>query len=146
MFVAAEAFRANVCTGLFTHFKREEDATMQSGKLDEELSRMNSIVEAIRPGSILLMNESFASTNEREGSELAAQIVRALLTMGIKVFCVTHLYALAKGFHRSGLCSALFLRAERLGDGERTFRLFEGEPLPTSFGEDLYRQIFETVG
>jgi hypothetical protein len=146
MFVAAEAFHANVCRGMFTHFKREEDAAMQSGKLDEELSRMSTVVNAIVPGSIVLLNESFASTNEREGSEIAAQIVRAFLKMGIKVFYVTHLFALANGFHSAGLHSAHFLRAERLSDGRRTFRLLEGEPLPTSYGKDLYQRIFETAG
>ena len=69
------------CRGLFTQYKREEDATMQSGKLDEELSRMSSIVDALTsslrnatadgPNSLLLFNESFAATNEREGSEIA---------------------------------------------------------------------------
>ena len=34
MFVTAESFRANVTRGIFTHFKREEDATMTRGKLD----------------------------------------------------------------------------------------------------------------
>jgi hypothetical protein len=38
--------------------------------------------------------------------------------------------------------TALFLRAERQADGARTFRLAEGEPLPTSHGEDVYRRIF----
>ena len=146
MFVPAKGFSTNVCRGIFTHFKNEEDATMQSGKLDEELSRMSRIVETILPGSIVLMNESFASTNEREGSEIAAQIVRALLKMEIRVFYVTHLFALANGFYRAAMRSALFLRAERLPDGRRTFRLLEGEPLPTSFGEDLYRRIFEAAG
>jgi DNA mismatch repair ATPase MutS len=146
MFVAAEAFRANVCSGIFTHFKREEDATMQSGKLDEELSRISTIVDAIVPDSIVLLNESFASTNEREGSEIATQIVRAFLKMGIKVFYVTHLFALSDSLYRAGIAPALFLRAERLSNGRRTFRLLEGEPLPTSYGEDLYRRIFETAG
>jgi hypothetical protein len=41
------------------------------------------------------------------------------------------------------LRSALFLRAERREDGSRTFKLFEGKPLETSFGEDLYKKIFE---
>jgi len=38
--------------------------------------------------------------------------------------------------------AALFLRAGRLGDGRRTFELVTAEPLPTSYGEDLYRLIF----
>jgi hypothetical protein len=142
MFAPAKALRATVCSGIFTHFKREEDATMQSGKLDEELKRMSTIVDAIAPGSIVLMNESFASTNEREGSEIATQIVRAFLRMRIKVFYVTHMFALADRFCHDQSDSVLFLRAERLGDGRRTFRLLPGEPLPTSYGEDLYQRIF----
>jgi hypothetical protein len=39
MFVPAESFRANVCDGIFTHYKREEDSSMKSGKLDEKLRR-----------------------------------------------------------------------------------------------------------
>lgn len=142
MFVPAKSFRANVCRGIFTHFRREEDNSMHSGKLDEELSRMSSIIDSVTPTSLVLLNESFASTNEREGSEIARQIVQALLKTGIKVFYVTHMFDLAQGFYLSEMDNALFLRAERLSDGQRTFRLVEGKPLPTSYGEDLYRRIF----
>jgi DNA mismatch repair ATPase MutS len=146
MFVPAEAFGASICSDVFTHFKREEDASMKSGKLDEELSRMSAIVDAIPSGSIVLLNESFASTNEREGAQIATQIVHAFLKTGITVFYVTHLFALSDGLYRAGTAPALFLRAERLADGRRTFRLHEGEPLPTSYGEDLYKRTFATTG
>ena len=142
MFAPAQSFSSNVCDGLFTHFKREEDATMKSGKLDEELSRMSDIVDNITSNSMLLFNESFAATNEREGSEIARQIVSALLEKRIKVFFVTHLYEFAHGFHDRKMEDAIFLRAERQTDGGRTFRLIEGEPLQTSYGEDLYNRIF----
>jgi hypothetical protein len=142
MFVPAESLRANVCRGVFTHFKREEDAAMESGKLDEELSRMSGVVDQITPGAVVLCNESFASTNEREGSEIARQIVRALLARGVKVFFVTHLFDLAHGFYLEQAETVLFLRAQRQAGGGRTFQLAEGEPLPTSYGEDVYRRIF----
>jgi DNA mismatch repair ATPase MutS len=145
MFVPAEFFRANICSGVLTHFKREEDTGMRSGKLDEELARMSSVVDKITPGSIVLLNESFASTNEREGSEIARQIVRALLEARVKVIYVTHMFDLAQGFYRDRMDAALFLRAERLAGGRRTFRIVEGEPLPTSYGQDLYRRIFGSV-
>lgn len=70
MFVPAKSLSANLCDGLFTHYKREEDTTMESGKLDEELSRMSGIIENITANSMLLFNESFTATNEREGSEI----------------------------------------------------------------------------
>jgi len=142
MFAGARSFRAGVCTGVFTHYKREEDSSMESGKLDEELSRMSAIAGQITRHSILLCNESFASTNEREGSEIARQVVKAMLRKQIKVFFVTHMYDLAHGFYAQQLGTALFLRAERQPDGRRTFRLTEGEPLPTSYGQDSYRHIF----
>ena len=115
---------------------------MRSGKLDEELQRMSGIVDRIGPQALLLCNESFGSTNEREGSEIARQIVRALLEREVRVVYVTHLFELANSLYRSGMAGALFLRAQRLGDGRRTFRIDVGEPLPTSYGQDLYRKIF----
>jgi hypothetical protein len=145
LFVAAEAFEAELCTGLFTHYKREEDATLEQGKLDEELARMSDIADRLRRNALLLCNESFAATNEREGSEIARQIVRALLESGIKVFFVTHLYEFAHDVHAGKTPEALFLRAERRPDGTRSFKLVEGEPLETSYGEDLYREIFEAA-
>jgi hypothetical protein len=144
MFVGAEAFRGELCPVLLTHYKREEDTTMTSGKLDEELARMSSLAERLRPNSSLLFNESFAATNEREGSEIARQVVTALLEKHVKVLYVTHLYDFARGFLPRE--DALFFRPERLADGTRTFRLLEAEPLETSFGEDLYREIFEKPG
>jgi DNA mismatch repair ATPase MutS len=142
MFVPAESFSSNVCHGVFTHYKREEDSAMQSGKLDEELSRMSEIVDNLRSDSLLLCNESFAAPNEREGSEIARQIVTALLEKQIKVFFVTHLYELAHTLYKKKIESALFLRAERQPEGGRTFKLIGGEPLQTSYGEDLYHRIF----
>jgi MutS domain V len=142
MFVGAQSFRAGICAGVFTHYKREEDTEMEGGKLDEELRRMSQIADWIAPHSILLCNESFASTNEREGSEIAAQVVRAMLDKQIKVFFVTHMYHLAHGFYEQQLDDALFLRAEREPDGRRTFKLLDGRPLPTSYGEDSYRRVF----
>jgi hypothetical protein len=142
MFVAAESFSADICRSLFTHYKREEDATMKSGKFDEELSRMSDIVDALTPNAVLLFNESFAATNEREGSEIARQIVRALLETRVKVVFVTHQYDFAHSLCEKKMDSAIFLRAERQADGRRTFKLVPGEPLQTSFGADLYEEIF----
>jgi DNA mismatch repair ATPase MutS len=142
LFVAAEAFSSTVCDGLFTHYKREEDAAMRSGKFDEELGRMSEIVDHLTPRSMVLCNESFAATNVREGSEIGTQIVTALLENGIRVFFVTHLYEFAQGFHEKNTGNVLFLRADRREDGVRTFKLKEAEPLDTSFGEDLYKKIF----
>lgn len=146
MFAPAAALCAPLCRGLFTHYRRKEDATMKSGKLDEELTRMSEIADQVTPGCLVLFNESFAATNEREGSEIARQIVSALLERGIRVIFVTHQYELARGFYERNRDTTLFLRAERQADGSRTFKLNVAPPLATSFGEDLYHGIFEGDG
>jgi DNA mismatch repair ATPase MutS len=138
MFVPAESFRANICVGLFTHYKREEDATMTSGKFDEELGRMSEIVDHVTSNSLMLFNESFAATNEREGSEIAHQIVSALLEKGVKVFYVTHQYEFSRIFINENRRDVIFLRADR----RRSYKLTEGEPLKTSFGMDAYNKVF----
>jgi len=146
MFVPATSFCGSICDGVYTHYRREEDATMTSGKLDEELRRMSDIVDHLAPGSLVLFNESFAATNEREGSEIGRQIVEALIEKGVRVFFVTHLHTLARGFYDRGMANAIFLVAERRADGERTFRIIEGEPSQTSYGDDLYEKIFSDSG
>ena len=142
MFVAADVFTSNTCDLVFTHYKREEDQSMTSGKLDEELKRMSQIADHITPNSLLLLNESFAATNEREGSEIARQIVCALTEKRIKVFFVTHLYEFARRLLEKQPQEVLFLSAERKDDGQRTFKIIPKQPLPTSFGPDLYYSVF----
>ncbi len=142
MFVGAESFRANLCRHIFTHYVREEDTTMKSGKLDEELGRFSGILDSITPDAIVLFNESFSATNEREGSEIARQITSALLERRIKICFVTHLYDFAHSIYEKRRATSIFLRAERQADGSRTFKLIEGEPLQTGYGEDLYNEIF----
>jgi DNA mismatch repair ATPase MutS len=142
MFVGAKTMSVSVRDGVFTHFKREEDEAMESGKLDEELARMSEIVDRLRPDSVVLSNESFASTNEVEGSEIARQIVRALTERGVRVLFVTHMFDLAESLYSANGDSTLFLRAERRDDGSRTFRMIEAVPESTSYGEDLYQRVF----
>ncbi|QIS03208.1 DNA mismatch repair protein [Nocardia brasiliensis] len=144
MFVQADSFAADVRAGVCTHFRTEDDATMTYGRLQEELARMREITEVIGPGALLLCNEPFASTNEREGTQIAEPILRALRDAGVKIFCVTHLHDLAREFYDRRGDSELFLRAERLPDGTRTFRLVEGEPAATSHGGDMFGRVFGT--
>jgi MutS domain V len=141
LFVTAQSYQADAARGIFTHFIREEDPGMTSGRLDDELRRMSAIADHIGPHCLMLFNESFAGTNEREGSEIGYQVVRALLDTQIKVFLVTHRFDFADRYHRQHARSTLFLRAERRPDGRRNYKLAVKEPLPTSFGEDLYYRL-----
>ena len=141
MFVAAKRFSSGIFTHLFTHFVRREDMAMNSGRLDEELGRIHRIVEGLAPESLVLLNESFATTTEEEGSEIAYDIIKAFTEAGVKVLTVTHLLTFAKKVYAEEWEEAVFLSAQRLEDGTRTYKMVAGEPELTSFGLDLYEQV-----
>jgi hypothetical protein len=138
-FVAATAFTTSARTGVFTHFTTDEDGTRTSGKFDEELRRMSKIADVIAPHSMLLCNESFQSTNEREGSAIARHIVDAMTEAEVTVVFVTHLHELASNCYADrDRFPGLFLSAERDTGGERSFRLQQAAPQATSYGADLW--------
>jgi len=142
MFVTAEHFESPVSTGIFTHFKTEEKVNLSRGLFEEEVARMSEIVEHIKRGSLLLMNESFSSTNEKEGSEVAREVIVALAERGIRVIFVTHFYELQRWLMENRKDDVLFLRAERKEDGTRTYRIIPGAPEKTSYADEVYLKIF----
>ncbi len=140
MYVFAESARIPLRSAVFTHFKKEEDDKLESGKLDEELARMSRIVDLLEPESLLLFNESFAATNEREGSEISRQITNALISAGMEIFAVSHMMDFVETY--LGNPHAVFLQAERLEDGTRTHRILTGIPTRTAYGMDIYNEVF----
>lgn len=142
MFIGASEFSSSLFKDVFTHFKREEDKNMEQGKFDEELGRMDEIVNHIEGDALILFNESFSATNAREGAEIAGEIVDALISCGMAVIFVTHMNELADYFMGRGKDETSFLVAERTDNGERTFRILPGKPENTSHGTDLYAKVF----
>lgn len=142
MFVPAKQYKAGLRDGLFTHYRRHEDKDLNSGKFDEELRRMSQMVELLGQSPCLLFNESFAATNEREGAEVASQIIRALTEAGAQIIFVTHMYALAEKFEAQDNIKFDFLHADYDDMGHRNFKISSGYPQDKSFCLDLYEKIF----
>ncbi|MBU2759288.1 MutS-related protein [Acidithiobacillus sulfurivorans] len=140
--VAAEQFTASLCDEVYTHFKLEEDVSMCSGKFDEELLRMAALVPKLKATAMVLFNESFAATNEREGSEIAWEICNALLEKGIKVVFVTHLYTFARKLYAEKNPVLLALRAASNEEPTKKFTISEAKPLSTSFAKEIYQKVF----
>lgn len=139
--VPASKFSAPVYPQVFTHFTRSEDEHLSNGRLSEELQRMSNMVERTVQNSLFLLNESFASTTEKEGSKIAEGILNAFYEKNITTMMVTHLYQLAKKKYDEAKEGSHFLVAERTENGTRTFKMLPGEPTHTSFGTDLFQLI-----
>ncbi len=139
--VPASKFSAPVYPQIFTHFTRSEDELLSNGRLSEELNRMSNMIGKAVPDSLFLLNESFASTTEKEGSKIAEGILRAFYEKKITTMMVTHLYQLAKKLFDEKPAGSHFLVAERTENGTRTFKMLPGEPTYTSFGTDLFQVL-----
>ena len=139
--VPASKFSAPVYPQIFTHFTRSEDEQLSNGRLSEELQRMSNMINKTVPNSLFLLNESFASTTEKEGAKIAEGIINAFYEKQITTMMVTHLYQLAKKKYDESPEGSHFLVAERTENGTRTFKMIPGEPTYTSFGTDLFKVL-----
>ena len=142
MFTMAQRWQTEPFAMVLTHFKREEDQREQHGKLDDELNRMNQLVKVMSRNSLMLMNESFASTNEHEGSAINWSITQGLLNVGLTVITVSHQYEYTQLIQKSGY-QTYFLLAQRQTDGKRSYQVLPATPKVTSFGLDIYRRIIK---
>ncbi len=85
--VAGSAASLFLSDRLFTHFEREEDLRNLTGKLEDELIRIHSILEEATPNSILIMNESFLSTTWNDALFLSKRILERVIERDL--ICVT---------------------------------------------------------
>lgn len=149
--VAARHYESGIFPSFFTHFTRREDSEMNSGRLDEELGRMSQIIDHLGTASMLLLNESFATTTEKEGSVIAYDIIKALNEAGVKILTVTHLLSFAQKVYgetqqakeENRASDVEFFCAQRMENGKRTFKMIQHAPELTSFGLDLYYDLIQ---
>jgi DNA mismatch repair ATPase MutS len=141
MFVAAKAYESPLFNGIYTFFPSGEDPGIKMGLLEMELNKLSCIIDKIKPGSLLFMNESFQTTMPLDAKHLADGIVAALNDAEVTVCFVTHLYAYADGLYRRHREDMLFLRAGRDSNDKNTFILREGAPYKSAYGMELFCEI-----
>ena len=144
MFVAAKRYPLHAYKDIFTHFTRREDVTMNMGKFEEELKRMEQILCGAKKNTLILLNESFATTTEVTAFQIAMDLTHACLEQGVTTWLVTHITKYVKELYREGHDDVLFLSAGRQADKEVRFTMYEKEPGDTSYGLELYEQMIES--
>ena len=97
LYVPGSSARISPVDGIYTHFPVEERPSLEAGRLGEEAKRLAEIFTRATRYSLVLLNESLASTSPGEGLYLARDIVRALKLLGARAIFATHLHELAEG-------------------------------------------------
>jgi hypothetical protein len=122
---------------ILTHFEREEDITMESGKLQEDLTRLRQLLEKATPRSVIIINEIFASTTLADAVTLGGRMMDALADLGAPAVVVTFLDELAG--HGPETVSMMSIVSES-DPAERTFKIMRKPPDGLAYAVHLARK------
>ncbi|HUC27251.1 MAG TPA: hypothetical protein VMA73_31535 [Streptosporangiaceae bacterium] len=93
--VPGEAARLYVYDQIFTHFEREEDIADLTGKLEQDLLRIQKALQAATPDSIVIMNEIFTSTTVSDAYFLGQKVLAKVIELDLLCVYVTFVDELA---------------------------------------------------
>ncbi|HEY2521709.1 MAG TPA: hypothetical protein VGJ19_16475 [Streptosporangiaceae bacterium] len=105
---------------IFSHFDIEENLEDFRGRLEDELVRMHEILQRASSRSVVVMNESFASTTLEDASFLGAQILRQLTGKDLVCVYVTFIDQLAS---LNPACVSMVAGIDPGHQAGRTFRI-----------------------
>ena len=81
---------------IYTHFEKEETKEEGSGKLQDDIQRLYSIVRNVTEKSIVVINEIYSSTTLQDAVFLGKKMMEEISQKGCTVVCVTFLDELAE--------------------------------------------------
>jgi DNA mismatch repair protein MutS len=93
--VPGSAARLFLFNRIFAHFQREEDLAAMRGKLEDDLVRIGAILRAATPDSIVILNETFASTTTRDARFLGTKLLTKVMRLDALCVYVTFVDELA---------------------------------------------------
>lgn len=105
---------------VFTHFEREEDLATLRGKFEDELVRIRGVLEQATGSSVLVMNESFASTTLRDALFVGERVLGRMTGLGLLGVYVTFVDELAS---LNEACVSMVATVAPDNPAERTYEL-----------------------
>ena len=152
VYVPAREASISPCDNIFTHFPADENETVDLGRLGEESQRLSKIFEIATRHSLLLLNESLATTSVAEGVFIAKDVVKSMRYLGTRAIFNTHMHDLARSVDELNEAVEGDSRAESLitgvHDGERSFKVSIAPPQGVSYAADIakkYGVTFEQI-
>jgi len=138
--------RLSPVDGLFTHYPVEEALEKGTGRLGDEAKRLHEVFGRATRHSLILLNETFATTSAGESFYLAQDVVRVLQLIGVRAVFATHLHDLAAAADElnattTGDSQVISLVASPIatgGDGgHRSYIVQPGPPLGRSYAQEI---------
>ena len=141
IYVPASSMSFSPCDNIFTHFPADENDTVDLGRLGEESKRLSEIFEDATEYSLILLNESLATTNVAEGLYIAKDVVKAMRYLGVRAVFNTHMHDLARNLDEvNGSVkgdSRIASMVTGVDNGRRSFKVFIAPPQGVSYARDI---------
>ena len=141
IYVPCGSMKFSPCDNIFTHFPADENDTVDLGRLGEESKRLSEIFSDATKNSLLLLNESLATTNVAEGLYIAKDVVKSMRYLGVRSIFNTHMHELARsvGEINSAVDGDSVVESMVTGveNGERSFKIFIAPPQGVSYAKDI---------
>lgn len=141
VYVPAATATVSPCDNIFTHFPADENDTVDLGRLGEESQRLSKIFEIATRYSLLLLNESLATTSVAEGVFIAKDVVKSMRYLGTRAIFNTHMHDLATSVGEINGAVDGDSKAESMitgvHDGARSFKVSIAPPQGVSYAADI---------
>ncbi len=141
IYVPATSMQFSPCDNIFTHFPADENDTVDLGRLGEESKRLSEIFNDATRYSLILLNESLATTNVAEGLYIAKDVVKAMRYLGVRSVFNTHMHDLARNLETVNCDVEGESKVESMvtgvENGQRSFKVFIAPPQGVSYAKDI---------
>ncbi|SIP87884.1 MutS domain V [Alkalispirochaeta americana] len=135
---------------VLTHFGKEENLQELRSALEDDLHRLEEILDQTQPGSVVVLNEIFSSTTLEDALELSRHVLEELRARRALTVMVTFLDDLAE--ETPGLVS-LVAGIDPSDQGSRTFRVIRAPADGRSYAAAVaarygltYEQLCQRIG
>ena len=152
IYVPASSMKFSPCDNIFTHFPADENDTVDLGRLGEESKRLSEIFSVATRYSLILLNESLATTNVAEGLYIAKDVVKAMRYLSVRSVFNTHMHDLARNLDEVNRDiegeSVIASMVTGVENGRRSFKVFIAPPQGVSYARDIaekYGVTFEKI-
>lgn len=152
IYVPASHIKLSPCDNIFTHFPADENDTVDLGRLGEESKRLADIFSSATKYSLLLLNESLATTNVAEGLYIARDVLKSMRYLGVRSIFNTHMHDLARNLNEINDeiqgDSKIESMVTGVENGSRSFKIFIAPPQGVSYAKDIalkYGVTFESI-
>ena len=138
---------ADLSVGLnvHSHFTANETHIKESGRLQDEINRLNKVIESCDNYSFIILNETFAGTNSIKALGLFEDFLQRLEKMHFICVYVTHFHNIAfsvedkQGTRLYEKCDNLIAVMD-YDTGIRKYKILPVKPSDTSYSKDIVRK------